>query len=213
MIYTEAEFYSAYFSAARDSRGRKFHKYWDAEVDSVSAGERVSLSLGYHPTQQRAECARRADLVYSLCEYAGKPLTATDVVVVIGGAFNWLGEALEDLVPGLVSYSVDPSPFVQANKNVSPNIYTGKQIENAGYAGTPLGDYLASVFAVLGSWSRSPERVVASLDDIAPLMPVRPIMLSEDCWQIMTDPEKRPYLEFARAAGVDIFHYIAGQWH
>lgn len=183
----------------------------------------VTCKLHYHPRVYRdQEAPRKAQMLVDYFISQGVPLTSTDTVVVIGGAFGWLGEALEDLVPGLEACSIDISQYVQDVKAISPDDELIESITAAGYDHTlanSVGEWLFNEFTDSRPRSRRPEMVaqndlstVKLRNDCRKLFQSNEVTrcITEEVWQLLTQEEKDRYTAAAADYGTSLTHIIDG---
>ena len=147
----------------------------------------------------------------------GTPLTSTSTVVLIGGAFGWTGEALEDLVPGLEACSVDLSQYVQDVKSVSDDDELIEVITAAGYdhaLPNSVGEWVFNQFS-----NPSPRvRVQTDLSTPQASNIVRRLFrentvthcITEEVWQLLTQQERDNYTAAAASYGAVLLHIIDG---
>lgn len=109
--------------------------------------ERKEVRLGYGRAMMLGFCESRAKLLIS-----GLGLTASDRVLLVGSAFGWLAECLEDQVPGLSMVSLDTSTWVQATKDQTETAEIEAAVQAAG------------ILPVMGRYAE----IVSSLDDGGP---------------------------------------------
>lgn len=87
----------------------------------------LALALPYWPESFRKIAYARAQRLIEWCANpilnlgASTPLTADDSIILVGGAYGWMGDALLELIPGIAVVCVDISDYVQLTKDQSPN--------------------------------------------------------------------------------------------
>lgn len=218
MAYEKADFYANYGFWAIDPVTR--HKFARFKSPNIAGGVEITCRLHYHPAAVKKLKATMAQRLVDHFIAQGDPLTADDVLVVIGGAFGWLGEALEDLVPGLVACSVDLSDYVQLVKDQSPDDELIESIEAEGNTitdGGP-GQYLYDKFKDPNPRSRNPNRVIketlannGSRNRVRAKLPRNVTRcITEEVWQLITPQEQQTYTDAAAAWGVPLTHIIDG---
>ena len=219
MAYEKADFYAAYGTYAVDPVTR--HRFAKFQSPSVFGGQEITLRLHYHPLVIKPSKVAMAQRLIDYLQAQGTPLTATDRVVIIGGAFGWTGEALEDLIPGLEAVSVDMSQYVQDTKNLSPDdellesiVAGGKNVGDGG-----VGDFLFSKFSDPNPRARNGAKVLQEdLSTVKSRNEVRKVLqqsdptrvITEEVWQILTQAEKDKYTAAAASWGVPLTHIIDG---
>lgn len=209
--YTKAEYVAQYgFHPKIPGTNKKLARYHEAAL--FGEGEYVTLRLHYHPLMGRVSAAQRADKLI-----AAKGLTADDCVVIFGGAFGWLGDALKEKLPGLEAVSVDISDYVHATKDASPDDELIESIRASGYDETTgIGLQLFNWFSdpaprasitVLNedlSNNGSRNRVRAAL----PKNPTR--IITEEVWQVLPPAEQTLYQDRLGQFGIELIHIIDG---
>jgi len=216
MAYEKADFYAAYQMYAVDPvTGARYSKYRAPEFGD----ERITLVLHYHPHVMKANAAGKAQRLVDHFIAEGVPLTAADRVCVIGGAFGWLCESLEDLVPGLEAVSVDLSQYVQDVKGLSADDELIESIEAEGRAidDGGIGQMLYERFSDSAPRSRDATKVVQedlgsnrSRNEVRKALrnadPTR--VITDEVWQILTQEEQDRYTAAAANWGVTLTHII-----
>jgi hypothetical protein len=209
MAYEKADFYASYgFYAVDPDTGIR---YANARIPEFP-GETITLRLHYHPLVYRREAARKAQQLLD----AGL-VSASDSLVIVGGAFGWLGEALELLLPGLETATIELSQYVQDAKDLSPDDELIESIQASGFNETTgVGLHLFNTFTdpvarsttvviqedMISNKSRN--AVKSALSRI----PTR--IITEEVWQILTQAEKDQYTAAAADFGVPMTHFIDG---
>lgn len=215
MAYEKADFAAAYRKYAVDPVTN--HRY--ANFKSPETGlEPLTCILHYHPNAIKPSMVQKAERLVQHYIDNGTPLIADSTVCVIGGAFGWLGEALEDLVPGLEACSVDLSQYVQDVKAVSADDELIEQLEASGYDITVGGGKrMYDLFKNPSPRCRRPEMVVQSSlqnnkarNDVRKLFQKLAIdhVITEELWQILTPEEKTRYTAAADSYGATLTHII-----
>lgn len=217
MAYEKADFYAAYGAYAVDPVTR--HRFARFRSPHVQGGAEINLRLHYHPAVQKPSKLVMAQRLVDWFAANDTPLTASDRVAVIGGAFGWTCEALEDLVPGLEAISVDLSQYVQDTKDQSPDDELIESIEAEGRTHTDggVGQYLYDMFKDPNPRSRdgskvlqedlisnqSRNRVRQALKNADPTW-----VITEEVWQILTQEEQDRYTAAAANWGCGLAHVI-----
>lgn len=208
MAYEKADFYAAYgFYAVDPDTGIRYAK---ASIPEFP-GESITLRLHYHPLVYRGEAARKAQLLVD------KGLVSSpDNLVIIGGAFGWLGEALVSLT-GCEAVSTDLSQYIQDTKDLSPDDELIESIRASGYneAGG-VGLFLFNKFSDLSPRSTMPvlkedmasNKSRNSVERALPNIPTR--IITEEVWQILPQESKDAYESAAAGLNVPITHIIDG---
>lgn len=217
--YEKADFYAAYGVYARDPVTR--HKYARFKSPHVLDGAEITCRLHYHPHVQKPHKAQVAQRLVDYFIAEGVPLTADDRICIIGGAFGWTAEALEDLVPGLEACSVDLSQYVQDTKDSSPDDELIESIEAEGHTHTDggVGQFLFEKFTDANPRSRDGSKVLQedlssnqSRNKIRQALkntdPTR--VITEELWQLIDQTEKDRYTAAAANWGVSLTHIIDG---
>ena len=217
MAYEKADFYAAYMGYAVDpENNRRFARFKDAET---FGDETVTCILHYHPLRLKQTKAIMAQRIVDHFEANLVPLAAADRIVIIGGAFGWTGEALEDLIPNLEVVSVDLSQYVQDTKNSSPDDELIEAIEAEGRTHTDggIGQFLYEKFSDPNPRSRNGAKVLQEdLVSVQSRNAVRKALknadptrvITEEVWQILTQEEKDRYTAAAQNWGVTLTHII-----
>lgn len=217
MAYEKADFYAAYGVYAVDPVTR--HRFAKFRSPNVQGGAEITLRLHYHPAVQKPYKFIMAQRLVDWFAANGTPLTASDRVAVIGGAFGWTCEALEDLVQGLGAVSIDLSQYVQDTKDLSPDDELIESIEAQGYthADGGVGQFLFEKFSDPNPRSRDGSKVIKEgLDSNQSRNKVRQALknadptwiITEEVWQILTQQEKDRYTDAAAAWGCGLVHII-----
>lgn len=126
----------------------------------------VTFTANYHPSFWREQHYYKAQrLIAWLASNtdnpnfpSGRPLTGNDSIVIVGCAFNWTGEALMQLIPGLECVGVDLSNYVQQVKDLSPNARLIEAIQAAGYdhlLPNSIGEKLYQWFSTARPWAET----------------------------------------------------------
>ena len=182
----------------------------------------ITLFQHYVPAAIKPLAEHNAALLVQHYIDQGTPLTSNSTVAVIGGAFGWLGEALEDLVPGLEACSLDTSQYVQDVKSLSPDDELIENITASGYDHTlpnSVGEWLFNTFSDPAPRSRSPERIaqndlstVKLRNDARKLFQKQAIdhIITEEVWQLLTQEEQTRYTAAAADYGATLTHIIDG---
>jgi hypothetical protein len=217
MAYEKADFYAAYGVYAVDPVTR--HRFANFSSPHILGGQKITCRLHYHPTAQKESMQNKAIALkdYFIAENA--PLVPADSLIVVGGAFGWLGEMLENRI-GLVACSIDPSNYVQAVKDQSADDELIESIEAAGYTHTDgdRGQFLFEKFGDLSPRSRNPERVLQedlaspqSRNTVRQALTRKPTrMVTEEVWQILDEADKNVYRTAATTWGLSLTHIIDG---
>lgn len=174
--------------------------------------EGITLRLHYHPFLYRKVAEQKAQQLID----AGL-VGADDRLIIAGGAFGWLGEALEVLMPGCQAVAVDTSPYVQEAKDYSPDDELIESIQASGYDETQgVGLFLFNKFSdstpraavpVLQedlTTEESRNTVIAALGEL----PTR--VITEECWQIFPQEVKDLYNTVAADLDIPTTHIIDG---
>ena len=219
MAYEKVDFTAAYGIYAVDPVTR--HRYVNFSSPNVLGGANITCRLHYHPQVIKPSKVLLAQRLIDYLIAQGTPLTATDMLCIIGGAFGWLGEALEDLIPGLEVVSVDLSQYVQDTKDLSPDDELIESIEAEGHTATDggVGQFLFDKFTDPNPRSRNGGKVLQEgLDTVKSRNAVRKALqqadptrvITEELWQILTQAEKDKYTAAAANWGVPMTHIIDG---
>lgn len=219
MAYEKADYYAAYGVYAVDPVTH--HRFANFSSPDILGGQTITCKLHYHPLVQKPSKAVMAQRLVDYLTAQGDPLEGTDRLCVIGGAFGWLGEALEDLVPGLEVVSVDLSNYVQSVKDVSPDDELIESIEAAGNTHTDggVGQFLFDKFTDPNPRSRNGGKVLQEdLTSVKSRNAVKKALrqtdptrvVTEEVWQILTQAEKDQYTAAAANWGVPLTHIIDG---
>lgn len=218
MAYEKADFYAAYGVYAVDPVTR--HRYANFRSPETN-GEAVTLRLHYHPAVIKPAKQRMAERLVTYFQEQGTPLTASDRIVIIGGAFGWTGEALEDLVLGLEAISIDLSQYVQDTKNSSPDDELIESIEAEGHTINDggIGQMLYEKFKDSKPRSRDGSKVLKeNLNSQESLNVIRKTLrqsnptriITEEVWQILPREEKNKYTAVSKSWGAPLTHIIDG---
>lgn len=216
MAYEKADFWAAYRIYAVDPLTN--YRFARFKSPSIEGGAEMTCILHYHPAAMKPNKAALAQRVIQHYIDQGTPLTGTSTVAVIGGAFGWLGEALEDLVPGLEASSLDTSQYVQDVKALSPDDELQEQLEADGYdISTGPGLYMFDKFKDANPRSRRPEMIaqndlstVKLRNDARKMFQKNDIdhIITEEVWQLLTQEEKDRYTLAAADYGATLTHII-----
>ncbi len=171
----------------------------------------VSLRLHYHPLRERVSAEQRADKLI-----AAKNIVATDSLIIFGGSFGWLGEALIAKT-GCAAMSIDVSQYVQDTKDISPDDELIESIQAEGY------DETTGVGLKLFNWFSDPApraSITVLNEDMAnggsrariraslPRNPTR--IITEEVWQVLTPEEQATYQSRIDQFGLELIHIIDG---
>lgn len=207
--YTKAEYTAQYgFYPHIPGTNKKLARYREPEL--FGSDEFVTLRLHYHPLRGRVSAGQLADRLI-----AEKALTASDSVIIFGGAFGWLGEALKAKLPGLEAVSVDISDYVHAVKDLSPDDELIESIRASGY------DETAGIGLQLFNWFSDPApraSITVLNEDLSnngsrnrvrtalPKLPTR--IITEEVWQTLTPAEQTTYQNRLGQFGIELIHII-----
>jgi len=217
MAYEKADFYAMYGVYAIDPVTR--HRFANFRSPDIQGGQPITCRLHYHPVALKESMQNKAIRLKDYFIANAVPLVPADSLIIVGGAFGWLGEMLEDRI-GLEACTTDLSQYVQDNKSLSADDELIESIEAAGNTHTDggVGQFLYNKFRNAGRRSRSPERVLQEdlaspasrqrLRDALARKPTR--MITEEVWQILTDTEKNVYRTAATNWGITLTHIIEG---
>lgn len=224
MAYEKAEYWAAYRRGAVLSNNWKMAKFRSPQLEGLvdyDPSNGVTLAEHYVPNAIKPFMPEKAQKVIDHFAQT-TPLTATSTVIVIGGAYGWLGEALEDLVPGLEAISVDLSQYVQDTKSLSPDDELIESIAASGYDHTlpnSVGEWLYNELSDPSPRSRRPEMVIQSdmsktkaRNDIRKTFQREVVthVVTEEVWQILTAEEQTRYTAAATGYGAVLAHIIDG---
>lgn len=234
-IYEKIDFYTQYRKYARIPgtrarlarfKGPQFEGLPDYDPDIG-----VTLPLHYHPKVIKPYRYQRmpdmpperltlAERVVAHLDGLGTPLTASDRVAIIGGAWNWLGEALEDLIPGLETCSIDLSNYIQTEKDASPDNELVEVIQGQGMVeSSGVGLALFNMFTDPNPRCRDGSKVVqADISTNQGRNKVRQalrntdptLVITEEVWQVMSQQEKDEANAASAQWGVPLLHIIDG---
>lgn len=206
MAYEKADFYAAYgFYAVDPDTGIRYAK---ASIPEFP-GESITLRLHYHPLVYRRQAARKAQLLVDQ-----GLVNSSDNLIIVGGAFGWLGEALVSLT-GCKAVSTDLSQYIQDTKDLSPDDELIESIRASGYNETTgIGLFLFNKFSDPSPRSTIPtlkEDMVSnksrnSVKRALPRAPTR--IITEEVWQILDQTEKDQYTSAAESFGAHMTHII-----
>lgn len=217
MAYEKADFYAAYGAYAVDPVTR--HRFGKFKSPHVLNGAEITCRLHYHPSVIREQMRGKAISVKEFFDAEGAPLVSTDSLIIVGGAFGWLGEMFENRI-GLQALTIDLSQYVADNKSLSPDDELIESIAAAGNSHTDggVGQFLFEKFTDPNPRSRSPERVLQedlatqqSRQRVRQALARKPTrMITEEVWQLLDDTEKNVYRQAATAWGITLTHIITG---
>ena len=217
MAYEKADFYAAYGVYAVDPVTR--HRFAKFKSPSIQGGLEITCRLHYHPAVQKQSMQNKAIALKDYFIAQGEPLVPADSLIVVGGAFGWLGEMLEDRI-GLVACSIDMSNYVQAVKDESPDDELIESIEAAGYTidDGARGQFLYNKFRTTVRRSRTITRVLQedlstpqSRSRVRNALTRKPTrMVTEEVWQLLTPAEKNVYETAASNWDLTLTHIIDG---
>lgn len=207
--YTKADFYSSYAFHAVDPETRI--RYANAQIPEFP-GEQITLRLHYHPLVYRREGLRKAQLLIDKGF-----INDNDVVVILGGAFGWLGEGIEQLNPTVKTISVDTSDYVDTVKADSPNDELIESIEASGYTinDNHIGTFLYNQFVddtpraivpvVKGEITNGQTRAA-----IRQAVGDATRVITEEMFQLLTQAEKDAITNYCASNNIAINHFIDG---
>jgi hypothetical protein len=179
----------------------------------------VTIFVHYHPNKWREWRYALAQEYVDWFAAEGDPLTGTDCIVIFGGAFNWTGEGLEDLVPGLEAVCVDLSNWVDTVKGQSPDDELIEAIIEAGYDHTlpnSVGEFVFNRCAESAPRSRNVDKItIADLSKNGDRNRVKRIfqrnevtrIITEDVWSLLTAQEQVEMTAAAASYGAQLVHY------
>ncbi len=215
--YEKADFYAAYGVYAVDPVTR--HRFARFRSPSIQGGAEITCRLHYHPAAQKESMRNKAIRLKDWFIAEGLPLVPADSLIVVGGAFGWLGEMLEDRI-GLVACTIDPSNYVQAVKDQSADDELIESIEAEGHTANDggVGQFLYNKFRNSAPRSRSPDRVLQedlatpqSRNIVRQALTRKPTrMVTEEIWQLISDEDKNVYRTAATTWGLSLTHIIEG---
>lgn len=192
--YTKADFYALYrFPAVHPQLNYYFSNFG---TPNLFGGQKITFILHYHPSVIKPSKVHKVSQIVDQFD-------SNDVVAIVGSAFNWLGEELEDQI-GCVTYGVETSDWVHEVKSQSADDELLSAIEAQSYAGTEIGDYLFNTFTDTSPRSRLPERIVTSYNDIPETVTK---IITEECWQILDQSTK----DFYTSLNLPMIHFIDGE--
>ncbi len=218
--YEKADFYSKYGVYARDpvTRDRYTQSYRNPDI---LGGVIITCRLHYHRSSMKESLRNRSIRLKDFFIANSVPLVPADSLIVVGGAFGWLGEMLEDRI-GLVACTIDPSNYVQAVKNQSDDDELVESIEAAGNTHTDggVGQFLWNKFRDATPRCRNPDRVLQedlaspqSRQRVRSALTRKPTrMITEEIWQgnLLTEAEKNVYRTAASTWNITLTHIIEG---
>jgi hypothetical protein len=210
MEYTKAEFTAQYgFYPLVPSTNYKLARLQHPGL--FGTDEPVTLRLHYHPLRERISADQRADKII-----AAKGITADDSLVIFGGAYGWLGEALIAKT-GCAAISVDTSQYVHNTKDASPDDDLIESIRASGY------DETAGIGLQLFNWFSDPTprasitvlnedlsngKSLKAVRDALPRLPTR--VITEEVWQTLPPEEQTLYADRIAKLNVELIHVIDG---
>lgn len=207
---TQADFAALYRCALRDPDTQE--RYANFRDPAKYGDQVINITLHYH---RLVKLPDRRNMAQRLVDRYG--ITDQDALIIFGGAYGWLGEALKDLV-NCTAVSVDTSPWINASKDLSgddelreaiiaggldPDTGLGKQFFDK--FSDPLPRARIPVANETLSNNGSRQRVIAHL----PKNPTR--IITEEVWQLLTDQERTDYTARLTAFGVPVTHIIDNQ--
>jgi hypothetical protein len=173
--------------------------------------EPVTLRLHYHPLRERISADQRADKIIS-----AKGITAEDSLIIFGGAYGWLGEALITKT-GCSAVSIDTSQYVHDTKDQSPDDDLIESIRASGY------DETTGIGLQLFNWfsDPTPRASITVLNEdmanggsrnrIKSALPKKPTrVITEEVWQTLTPAEQTLYQSRIDQFGLELIHVIDG---
>lgn len=172
--------------------------------------------LHYHPLIIKPEAQKRAQLLID----AGL-VDANSSLVIVGGAFGWLAEALRVMVPGLAAVTIDLSQYVQDVKGVSPDDELIETIQAIGYDHTvsgSIGEWIFNQFTDPNP--RSADIITVLQEDMsnngsrnrirAKLPRDCTRIITEEVWQVMDATEQGYVNDASTAWSIPVTHIIGG---
>lgn len=218
MAYEKADFYANYRTFAVDPVTR--HRYARFTSPHVQGGAELTLVMHYHPFVRKPEADQLAIRLILHFQALGVPLTPADRLCIIGGAYGWLGENLEDRFEGLEAVSVDLSQYVQDTKDSSPDDELIEEIEAQGLTiASGPGQFLYDKFKDPNPRSRDGSKVLQEdLNSTRSRNEVRKALkqtdptriITEEVWQLLSQEEQDRYTAAAANWGVPMTHIIGG---
>tara|TARA_R110000823_G_scaffold315441_1_gene447605 strand:+ start:1885 stop:2529 length:645 start_codon:yes stop_codon:yes gene_type:complete len=208
--YEKADFYAAYsfspvhpvtrirFAGARSPEFAGFVDY------NPNVG--ITFRLHYHPFLYRQHAARKAQMLID----AGL-VDADSSLVIVGGAYGWLGSELKKLLPTLEAISLDSSQYVQDTKDLSPDAELIESIVASGYDPTlpnSVGEYLFNTF--IDPLPRADIPVLTETLSSLELTQNATRIITEEVWQIMSQEEKDGVTVASATWSIPITHIIDG---
>lgn len=209
MAYTKAEYTAQYGTYATiPGTSKRLARYREP---ALFGDTHVTLRLHYHPLVQRPYANERADKII-----AAKGITDADSLVIFGGAYGWLGEALIQKT-GCAAVSVDVSQYVHDTKNLSPDDELIEAIRADGL------DETTGPGLMLFNWFTDPNPRAtipvlnedlsnngsrARVRNALPRLPTR--VITEEVWQVLTPQEQTLYQDRLGQFGVELIHVIDG---
>jgi hypothetical protein len=215
--YEKADFYAAYgtYPHVPGTNLRLARHY---NPDLFGEGNFVTCRLHYHPHTIKPEKVALAQRLVDHFNDIGDPLLGTDKILIVGGAFGWLGEALEDLVPGLYHITCDLSTYVQDNKDLSPDDELIESINAEGLDETAgIGLQLFNWFSDLNPRSRQGSRVLQedlstnqSRNRVRQAFNNQPPdrAITEETWQVLSPAEQADYINAFTTWNIPYTHII-----
>ena len=185
-------------------------------VDLNAAGPKVgNVKLAYHSAHIKPIVATRWEaIIPSILN-----ILSTDKVVVVGAAFGWSVEKIEELT-GCLAIGIDISDYIDTAKVISEDTELVAAIQEAGYdettgRGLAIFNYFSnpavrSVAVILKEdmlSNRSRNEVKKALGNSTPTY-----IITEDVIQDMTDIEIAAWVtEAEKLAGAVVVHFISSE--
>ena len=207
--YTKAEYTAQYGTyAVIPGTNKRLARYREP---ALFGDTYVTLRLHYHPHVQRQYANERADKII-----AAKGITAADSLIIFGGSYGWLGEALIAKT-GCSAVSVDTSTYIQDTKDLSPDDDLIESIRAGGL------DETTGIGLMLFNWFSDPNpraTIPVLNEDLAnagsrariikalPKAPTR--IITEEVWQVLTPQEQGLYQDRLGQFGAELIHVIDG---
>lgn len=225
-VYEKPDFDALYAGALNLPGGRNLSGYRHPSLESLvdyNPVTGVTVDVHYHPAQMKPWAVTKAQDLADFFAAQDVPLLSTDCIVLIGEPWNWVGEALEDLNPGLEALSVDLSQYVEDTKGLSADDELIEAITAAGYSHTlpnSVGEWVYSQVSDASPRCRNTAKMVQTdlrtnkaRNDVRRVFQRNTVTrcVTVEVWQTLTQEEQDNYTAAALAYGATLTHIIDGE--
>ncbi len=209
---TQADFAAAYRVALVDPDTGATYRWY--RNPNINGGQPINVLLHYHRLWGYKSKESMADRLI-----AHSSITSNDSIILVGGAFGWTGEWIEQKT-GASVVSVDTSSWINADQansgddelreaiiagGLDPDSGFGLEIFNKFSDPLPRCRISGGVINEDMSNNGSRQRIIAKL----PKAPT--LIITEEMWQLLTPAEQTEYADRLTNFGVAVVHVIDNQ--